>query len=35
MVIYNFAKKYPPPPLPPVANSVFNFDANILSVREF
>lgn len=32
MVIYNFAKKYPPPP---VANSVFNFDANILSVREF
>lgn len=31
MVIYNFAKKYPPP----VANSVFNFDANILSVREF
>lgn len=33
MVIYNFAEKYPLPP--PVANSVFNFDANILSVREF
>lgn len=32
MVNYNFAKKCPPPP---VAKSVFNFGANILSVSEF
>lgn len=31
MVNYNFAKKCPPP----VAKSVFNFGANILSVSEF